>query len=76
MNGGSFEVVGGGDDLEVEAKSCLLRAARAELRKLRAERYRLTLLPTRYAGGPIAATDSEIDCLSKGISWLFNYPAH
>jgi hypothetical protein len=68
--------VGGGDDLEVEAKSCLLRAARAELRKLRAERYRLTLLPTRYAGGPIAATDSEIDCLSKGISWLFNYPAH
>lgn len=70
----TFEIVSGPDPLGAEAKSCLLRAARTELRKLRAELHRLQLLPVRYAGGPILATEAEIDCLAKGISWLWNQP--
>jgi len=60
--------------LEVEPKSCLLRAARNELRKLEAELYRLQNLNRRHAQGPIEATEAEIDCLSKGITWLWQIP--
>jgi len=61
------------DTLTDEAKACLLRAARAELKRLQAEGYRLAQLSTRYAAGPIAANAAEIDCLSAGISWLWNH---
>jgi len=70
----TFEVVGGGDaPLTTEQKSCLLRASRAELRRLHAELYRLKSLNTRYAGGPISATEAEIECLSAAVSWLWNH---
>jgi hypothetical protein len=70
----TFEVVGGGDTpLTAEQKACLLRAARTELRKLQAELYRLKSINTRYAGGPIAATEAEIECLSAAVSWLWNH---
>lgn len=69
-----FEVVDGGDAvLSIQSKSCLLRAARTELRKMQAELYRLQTLPPRYMAGPIAATEAEIDCLSQGITWLWNH---
>ena len=71
---GPFEVVGGGDTpLTTEQKACLLRAARNELRKLQAELYRLQQLPPRHMAGPIQATEAERDCLSAGISWLWNH---
>lgn len=70
----NFEVVGGPEPLGAAAKSCLLRAARTELRKLQAELYRLQTLPPRHAAGPIQATEQEIDCLASAISWLWNYP--
>lgn len=73
-NNDTFEVVSGGDGvLSVESKACLLRAARTELRKMQAELYRLQTLPPRHMLGPIAATEAEIDCLSQGITWLWNH---
>lgn len=70
---GPFEVISDSVPLTTDAKSCLLRAARAELRKLQAELYRLQTLPPRHMAGPIAATEAEIDCLSHGIAWLWNH---
>jgi len=70
--GNTFTVVGGGEPpLSVEARACLLRAARKELRHLQAELYRLQSLPSRHMQGPIEATQAEIDCLGAGISWLW-----
>lgn len=61
------------DTLTDEVKTCLLRAARRELNILQAEAYRLAQLNSRYAAGPIAANAAEIECLSAGISWLWNH---
>lgn len=70
MNG-PFEVIGGGEDLSVESRACLLRAARRQLRTLQAELYRFQQLPPRHAAGVMEATQAEIDCLSLGINWLW-----
>ena len=68
----TFVVVDGGDDLTVESRSCLLRAAKKELRHLQAELYRLQNVGhLRHMQGPIEATESEIECLGKGITWLW-----
>lgn len=75
MTGEKFEVVGGGiPPLGVEAKACMLRELRTGLRKLEAELYRLQNLNRRHARGPIEATEQEIDCLSAGITWLWQIP--
>lgn len=73
MSDQNFEVVSGEDVLSVQAKACLLRAARTELRKMQAELYRLQTLPPRHMAGPIATTEAEIDCLAQGITWLWNH---
>ncbi len=59
--------------LEDEPKSCLLRAARHRFRKLQAQLYRHKELNARHMQGVIEATEAEIDCLAKGITWLWNY---
>lgn len=64
-------VVVDGDLLTPEQKSCMLRAAREKILMLSSELDRLRSLPTRYAGGPIAAVEQEIECLSAGVSWLW-----
>jgi hypothetical protein len=64
-------VVVDGDVLTPEQKGCLLRAARKELDFLGDELDRMRRLPTRYAGGPIAVVEAEIECLSAGVSWLW-----
>lgn len=58
------------DTLSVEARSCLLRAARKEMRHLQAEEYRYSQLSQRYASGLREVTQAEMDCLGAGIMWL------
>jgi hypothetical protein len=71
----TFEVVGGGDTpLSVEARSCILRACRKEMRHLQAEAYRYSTLSQRYASGLLKVTEQEMDCLGAGIVWLNNLP--
>jgi hypothetical protein len=59
------------EPLKAEERSCLLRAARRRLLELQDEMTRLQHLPARYAAAPIEATQSEMDCLSRGVKWLW-----
>lgn len=67
----AFTVVGPPDELGVEERACLLRAGRKQLEALQSELLRMEQLPTAYAAGPVAAVQAEINCLSRGISWLW-----
>lgn len=55
-------------------KACLLRAARKELDMLQDELDRMQRLNRRHQSGPIAAVEAEIDCLSSGVTELWNTP--
>ncbi len=59
------------DKLTVEERSCLLRAARRRLRTLQAEVHRLEMLPSVHAQAAIEATQTELDCLVRSVSWLW-----
>lgn len=64
---------GGPDPLGAEERSCLLRAARQRLLELTDEMKRLEILPAHYASGPVEATQAEMACLSRGVSWLWRH---
>lgn len=51
-------------------RTCLLRAARIELMRLKDEFYRLEVMQTSQAVLESAAAD--VDCLSHGIEWLWH----
>lgn len=57
--------------LSVSVRSCLLRAARKELRVLKDEHDALELIGMDAAD----SVTTEIDCLNQGVSWLWRYPA-
>lgn len=60
-----------GDELQVEQRACLLRAARRELRALQAEHHRLESLPARVSAGPLAVCQKELECISLAVAWLW-----
>lgn len=55
--------------LRVSERTCLLRAARIELLRLKDEFYRLQDMQSSEI--VLLAAASEVDCLSKGIEWLW-----
>lgn len=61
------------DDLGVDERACLLRAARIQLGALQSELQRLEGLPAIYAGGPVAAAQAELACLARAVSWLWRH---
>lgn len=61
------------DDLGVEERACLLRAARIHLATLQGELHRLEELPAHYAAGPVAAAQAELACLARGVGWLWRH---
>lgn len=62
------------DQLRVEWRSCLLRAARYRLLAMEGELERHRHLDSRYAAAVIDATQMEMDCLQAGIAWLWRHP--
>lgn len=58
----------------VAQKACLLRAARKERDVLQDNLDRLQRLNARHLEGPIAALESEIECLDSGVTVLWNMP--
>lgn len=63
------------DDLGVEERACLLRAARIQLAALQSELQRLEDLPAIYAAGPVEAAQAELACLARGVGWLWRHHA-
>lgn len=63
------------DDLGVDERSCLLRAARIQLGALQGEVHRLEALPAIYGSGPMEATMAELACLARAVSWLWRHHA-
>lgn len=61
------------DELGVEERACLLRAARVQLGALQGELHRLESLPAIYATGPIAAAQAELSCLARAVGWLWRH---
>jgi len=61
--------------LGIDERACLLRAARRQLRSLQAELHRLESLPSNYAAGPVAATQAELNCLTRAVNWLWFHHA-
>jgi hypothetical protein len=60
------------DPLPADQRSCLLRAARREVRRLESEVQRHELiLPAKYAAGPLTAARVELECLSLAVAWLW-----
>lgn len=69
-----FQPVAEEDPLQMEQRSCLLRAARRGLLALESELERHHHLDSRYAQAVIDATQMEMDCLQAGIAWLWRHP--
>lgn len=67
----TFRVLGPEDPLDVEQRSCLLRAARRGLLAMEDELERHRHLDSRYAQAVIDATQMELDCLQAAIAWLW-----
>lgn len=63
------------DELGIEERACLLRAARIQLGALQGELQRLEGLPAVYAAGPVEAATAELACLARGVSWLWRHHA-
>lgn len=62
------------DRLTIEERACVLRPARARIKRLQAELYRLHKLPIRHAAGPIEAAQSELDCTASAVTKLWRQP--
>lgn len=63
------------DELGMDERSCLLRAARIQLSALQSELHRLEDLPAVYAAGPVEAAQSELACLARAVGWLWRHQA-
>lgn len=61
------------DELGLEERACLLRAARVHLATLQGELHRLEELPATYAAGPVAAAQAELACLARAVGWLWRH---
>lgn len=57
--------------LQIAERSCLLRAARRELSRLKDEHDHLQSI--QGAAEAAQSVDAEVDCLLRATSWLWRY---